>query len=266
VASVLLLLGRLLWRRSLDASAQSAPSPTIVKAESMQVFLLASAVLVPLAVLVLGRFENESSLRFVIPAFYCPALAIVAHVLERLAPRASRARLALALAGLGALFSLVPVRTDRAPFRRYFATPLMECLERWSDHYSLDRGLGFHWESHLNTVASGGRLIVRSIAGDGHMFRWANTIDFYSPEATTEPFTFLAVSERLDREGLTRRFGRPERILHCSATKGRWSGHARKGIDVWVYDGDGAKRLTEEMRRQYARARAAPRRSYPRKR
>lgn len=240
------------------ARAQQIPATTgCAKRSAMQVYLIVSAIAAPLAVAALGRCANTTSLRFVIPTCFSPLLALATVVVDRMSlPSRHRIVAALSIALATVAF---PLRPSSAPWRDFGDPPIVQCLRRHAIHHPLRRGLGHHWHSHFTSVASNDTFAVRTIVADGQIPRWHNNAQWYGPEASPHPFSFILTSaqERLDHAGLLRRFGTPDRVLGCAgairsydATRDRWNVPAREPILIWLYEDEKARAMTQEMARQ----------------
>lgn len=244
------LLSRLFAHAHRSKRREAAPA--------MQAFLLATAIALPIAVAMLGRFTDARALRFIIPTFYAVPLAIITLALPRLARRLTP-RTALLSCALVAAFA-VAFRIDphRAPWHDFGAPPIVECLKQQAGTHDLRYGLGHHWHSHITTIGSSGSIVVRPISAAGRMQPWANQLDWFSVSRTAEPFTFVIVSPDLDAESIRERFGAPEEVLLCPAPEANseaalWTPQIRTKAEIWVYPDDAAWRITRDLHRQYAR-------------
>jgi hypothetical protein len=224
--------------------------PERVKADAMLVLLLAASLLTPFLVGLLGELFDEHSLRFLVPSFYCPLLALAAVVLSFV--RRPRATLLAGLTGIaGMALACLPVRLERAPFRHTSGSPVLECLREHAQEVDLRRGLGFHFDSHLVTLASGGDVVLRGIVDDARIHHWSTSLDWYGPGSTRQPFTFIVLDPMIDSAGLARRFGEPERVLRCEVsgesdrTIWVWSPRQAEAVTAWIRH----QRLALSMRR-----------------
>lgn len=228
-------------------------SATPVKADALLVFLVGSAVSTPILAAAIGRFADARSLRFAIPAVFCPMIAFAAAGLGRFLKRPPARSTLFTSAILISLAAVAfPIRYDRTPWTRFDQTPVAKCLEDLNEDHNLRRGLGDHWRSHLTTESTNGRILVRPIWRDGRIRRWTNSTAWYDASATDEPFTFILVSADFDQGKLRRLFGSPQSVVRCPEIDPEdevWTVSARNPVDVWIYEGAAAQRLTRTAHR-----------------
>jgi len=111
----------------------------------------------------------------------------------------------------------------------------------------LTRGLGFHWDTTPVTIFSKGEITILLVKNDARILHWMNNLDWYSPAANIEPFTFLVLNPQIDAEAIARMIGKPAHVLQCKdAPEG--AGDAV----IWVFDSGQARHLTDWITRQYS--------------
>ena len=221
------------------------PAPGLVSctaADAFVVYLVASALLIPLALFAFGVLIE----RFAYPAGYCVLWALVAKLGER-APRSlSRPQFALGMAATGLVLSAMPVDGSAPPFRRLAKPPLVRCLEEFGKSRDLRLGLGSHWETYPVDFLSDGRIAVLNITQAGQISHWINNIEWYAPRPDGRLFTFIIGNRYLDEAGLHGNIGGPTEVLSCADLGPGFSNRR-----ILYYDGPAAERLTAWVHQQY---------------
>jgi len=211
-------------------------------ADAFIVYLVASALLIPLALFAFGVLIE----RFAYPAGYCLLWALVAKLGERVPPTLSRPQFALGTAAMGLLLSAMPVDGSAPPFRHLAEPPLVRCLEEFGKSRDLRLGLGSHWETYPVDFLSEGRITVLNFIQAGQISHWINNTEWYAPRPDGRLFTFIIGNRYLDEPGLRENIGGPTEVLSCAGL-GRGFSNRR----ILYYDGPAAERLTAWVHQQY---------------
>jgi len=217
-------------------------------ADAFVVYLVASAFLLPAALMAGGVIYSQGVELYLFPAAYCVIWAATAMLCLRGALMLTRTQLAGATIVTGLLFSAMPVDRARPPFASAPQPPLARCLEEFGKTRALQLGLGAHWDTYPIEFATQGRIIVRAILGDGQISHWVDSYAWYAPRADGRLYTFVVDSAEIDADGLRREIGAPAETLDCAALGPGFSTRT-----ILFYDGAGAERLTARIEQQYRR-------------
>ena len=232
-------------RAALGLLRSGTASPTqagATAADTFVVYLVASAVLIPLALIAAGVLTE----RYAFPAGYCILWALTAKLCERVPPALPRSSLALGMAATGLLLCAMPVDASAPPFKRLAKPPLVKCLEEFGQTRDLRRGLGSHWETYPVEFLSEHRIVVLSALEAAQISHWANNVEWYAPQADGRPFTFVISDPFLHEAELREEIGAPTEVLDCSSL-GPGFGVGR----ILYYAGSAAERLTASIHYQY---------------
>jgi hypothetical protein len=218
-------------------------------ADSFIVYLVASALLLPAALMAAGVLYSQGVELYVYPAAYCVLWAATAKLCVRFAPALSPLQAARGAVATGLLLSAMPLDFARPPFARAPEPPLVRCLEEFGKSRDLRLGLGAHWDSYPVEFATQGRIVVRAIVGDAEISHWVDSYAWYAPPADGRLYTFVIDGDEIDAEGLRQAIGAPAEVLDCA---GLGSGFSKRKI--FFYDRAAAARLTTRMADQYRRS------------
>ena len=213
------------------------------------VYLVASAVLLPTALMAGGVLYSQGVELYVFPAAYCIIWALAAQLCSRLAPALTRRQLASATIVTGLLLSTMPVDRSQPPFAPAVEPPLARCLETFGKTRDLGLGLGAHWDTYPIEFATGGRVVVRAITGDAKISHWVDSYAWYAPRDDGRQYTFVVLGEEVEGAALSRAVGPPTERLDCASLGPGFSTRI-----VFVYDQAGAARLTARIADQFVRS------------
>lgn len=222
-------------RPTADASAR-------MSADAFMVYLVASALAIPLALLAVGVLSE----RYVYPAGYCILWALAAKAAELLPQSLSRAQLGVGMTVTAGILSAVPIDVSAPPFRPLPKPSLVKCLEEYGESKDLRLGLGSYWETYPIDFFSEHRIVVRSVLAAGQIVQWVNNFNWYAPGSDGRLFTFVISDPYLDEAGLRGRIGDPTETLKCSEL-----GPAFGTGEILYYDASAAERLTGWIHEQY---------------
>ena len=217
-------------------------------ADAFVVYLVASAFLLPAALMAGGVIYSQGVELYLFPAAYCVIWAATAMLCLRGAPMLTRTQLASATIATGLLFSAMPIDRARPPFAPAPQPPLARCLEEFGKSRALRLGLGAHWDTYPIEFATQGRVVLRAIVGIAQISHWVDSYAWYGPRADGGLYTFIVDSEEIDPDGLAREIGAPSETLACSALGPGFSTRT-----IFVYDRLLAARLTAWIEDQYRR-------------
>lgn len=212
------------------------------------VYLVASAFLLPAALMAGGVIYSLGVELYLFPAAYCVIWAAIAKLSLRVAPILTRPQLAGATIVTGLLFSAMPIDRARPPFVPVPQPPLARCLEEFGKTRTLQLGLGAHWDTYPVEFATGGQIVVRAIVGDAQISHWVDSYAWYAPRADGRHYTFIVDSPEIDADGLSREIGAPAETLDCAGLGPGFSART-----IFVYDRAAAVRLTAWIEQQYRR-------------
>ena len=217
------------------------------KADTFVVFLVSVFVMNPLAFAAIDALWSPELVRRTVAIFFCGLWAAASQVNYIAVSEWRELRLVGSVLGSAILFSIIPWNLGTAPWKLEAKVPLLTCLRHFKPTYNLTRGLGFHWDTTPVTIFSKGEITILLVKNDARILHWMNNLDWYSPAANIEPFTFLVLNPQIDAEAIARMIGKPAHVLHCEdAPEG--AGDAV----IWVFDSAQARRLTDSITQQYA--------------
>jgi hypothetical protein len=216
--------------------------------DAFVVYLVASVVLLPAALMAAGVIYSLGVELYLFPAAYCAIWAATAKLFLRVAPVLTRNQVAGATISTGLLLSVMPVDRARPPFAPAPKPPLARCLEEFGKTRALQWGLGVHWDTYPVEFATAGRITVRAIVGAAQISHWVDSYAWYAPRAGGRLYTFVVDSAEIDTNGLKRDIGAPVETLDCAALGPGFSSRT-----IFFYDRAAAERLTAQVENQYRR-------------
>lgn len=195
----------------------------------------AAAVAAVVSAVALLAYVDHGSYRYLAPVMVWPIVFVIAAVLSNALARRTAYALGVGIIALCA--GDMVQRGDVTPGTVSWQSPVADCILANRERFKLRAGIAEYWISRPTMLGSSWTLQVNQSTGDGHPYIWGNNRYWYIKafdNPNVVPTYNFVVMDRMDPEGVTRRFGDPTERISCPS-----------GEEIWVY-ADG-KRMTERF-------------------
>src|SRR5690606_28344738 len=232
--------------RNRQAFLGRAAWPEGEMAKAFFCLMAAGAVPADFSAVALLAYVDLGSHRYLAPVLAWPIIFVIAAVSSSAVGRKAAYVVGIGIVAICA--SDLLSRGTLTPGTVLWRSPVTECILAHKDEYKLQAGIAEYWVSRPIMFASDWSLQVNQATGDGAPYIWGNNPHWYTVafgRQNGRPTYNFVVMMRMDRAGVTNRFGEPSRRIRCPA-----------GQEIWVYDD--AERMTKRFLEPFAARRRQP--------